>query len=65
MFVQSYPFPSKLWGYNLRVRKHGGGTVKLSAIQIKQTKPKEKDYKLFDGEGLFLLIKKTGQNTGV
>lgn len=34
--------------------------MKLSAMQIKQSKPTEKDYKLFDGEGLFLLIKKNG-----
>ncbi|MBK67892.1 MAG: integrase [Rickettsiales bacterium] len=34
--------------------------MKLSAIQVKSAKPKEKDYKLFDGEGLFLLVKKTG-----
>lgn len=35
--------------------------MKLSAIQVKQAKPKEKDYKLFDGEGLFLLIKTNGK----
>ena len=34
--------------------------MKLSAIQVKQAKPQEKDYKLFDGEGLFLLVKKNG-----
>jgi len=33
---------------------------KLTAITIKQAKPKEKDYKLFDGGGLFLLIRKDG-----
>jgi len=44
----------------LGVRFGHGGTVKLSAIQIKQAKSKEKDYKLFDGEGLFLLVKKNG-----
>ena len=35
--------------------------MRLSAIQIKTAKPKEKDYKLFDGEGLFLLVKKSGK----
>ena len=34
--------------------------MKLTAIQVKQAKVKEKDYKLFDGEGLFLLVKKNG-----
>jgi integrase len=34
--------------------------MKLSAIQVKQAKSQEKDYKLFDGEGLFLLVKKNG-----
>jgi integrase len=33
---------------------------KLSATQVKQTKPREKDYKLFDGKGLFLLVKTNG-----
>jgi integrase len=32
----------------------------LSAIQAKNAKPKERDYKLFDGKGLYLLIKKNG-----
>ena len=31
---------------------------KLTAITVKQAKPKEKDYKLFDGGGLFLLVRK-------
>lgn len=35
-------------------------TLPLTATQIKTTKPKEKDYKLFDGGGLFLLVAKTG-----
>ena len=34
--------------------------MKLTALQVKQAKPKENDYKLFDGEGLFLLVKKNG-----
>ena len=34
--------------------------MKLTAIQVKNAKPQEKDYKLFDGEGLFLLVKKNG-----
>ena len=36
------------------------GTNKLTATQIKQAKPREKDYKLFDGGGLYLLITKRG-----
>ena len=35
-------------------------TLPLTNIQIKSAKPKEKDYKLFDGGGLFLLVAKTG-----
>ncbi|MDP3302109.1 MAG: tyrosine-type recombinase/integrase [Sulfuricurvum sp.] len=34
--------------------------VPLSDTEIKKAKPKEKDYKLFDGGGLFLLIKPNG-----
>lgn len=33
---------------------------KLTAITVKQAKPKEKDYKIFDGGGLFLLVRKDG-----
>ncbi|MCC5856206.1 MAG: integrase arm-type DNA-binding domain-containing protein [Idiomarina sp.] len=32
--------------------------MKLTAKQVEATKPKEKDYKLFDGQGLYLLVKK-------
>ena len=32
----------------------------LTATQIKEIKPKEKDFKLFDGGGLFLLVTKRG-----
>lgn len=35
-------------------------TTSLTATQIKQAKPQDKDYKLFDGGGLFLLITKNG-----
>lgn len=35
-------------------------TIPLTNTEIKVAKAKEKDYKLFDGEGLFLLIAKTG-----
>ncbi len=35
-------------------------TLPLTNTQIKTSKPKEKDYKLFDGGGLFLLVAKTG-----
>ncbi|MEW5833295.1 MAG: integrase arm-type DNA-binding domain-containing protein [Campylobacterota bacterium] len=34
--------------------------VPLTDTEIKKAKPAEKDYKLFDGGGLFLLIKPTG-----
>jgi len=32
----------------------------LTELQIKQAKPRDKDYKLGDGNGLFLLVAKTG-----
>ena len=35
-------------------------TIPLSDTQIKKAKPKEKGYKLFDGDGLFLWISTTG-----
>lgn len=35
-------------------------TVPLTNTEIKSAKPKEKDYKLFDGGGLFLLVTKNG-----
>ena len=34
--------------------------MKLNARKVETAKPEEKDYKLFDGEGLFLLVKKNG-----
>lgn len=34
--------------------------VPLTNTKIKSAKPKEKDYKLFDGRGLFLIIAKSG-----
>ncbi|RXJ79484.1 integrase arm-type DNA-binding domain-containing protein [Arcobacter sp. F2176] len=34
--------------------------IPLTNIEIKSAKPKEKDYKLFDGGGLFLLVVKSG-----
>ncbi|MEH6552425.1 MAG: integrase arm-type DNA-binding domain-containing protein [Pseudomonadales bacterium] len=34
--------------------------MKLTATAVKQATPKEKDYKLSDGGGMFLLIKKNG-----
>lgn len=36
----------------------------LSDIKIKSTKAKEKDYKLFDGDGLFLLVTTKGHKYG-
>jgi len=35
-------------------------TTVLTATQTKQVKSKDKDYKLFDGGGLFLLVTKRG-----
>jgi len=35
-------------------------TKPLTATEIKTVKSKDKDYKLFDGGGLYLLVKKTG-----
>jgi len=35
-------------------------TTALTATQIKQAKPRDKDYKLNDGGGLYLLITKAG-----
>jgi len=32
--------------------------MKLTAKQVDAAKPKDKDYKLFDGQGLYLLVKK-------
>lgn len=34
--------------------------MKLIATQIKEAKPRDKDYKLSDGGGMYLLVKKTG-----
>ena len=34
--------------------------MKLNARQIESAKPGEKDYKLTDGNGLFLLVKSNG-----
>lgn len=34
--------------------------MKLNARKVETAKPEEKDYKLFDEEGLFLLVKKNG-----
>lgn len=34
--------------------------MKLTDLQVKNAKPKDKDYKLSDGEGLFLLVATTG-----
>ena len=35
--------------------------MKLTAIQVKAAKPKDKPYKLMDGSGLYLLINKAGR----
>lgn len=34
--------------------------MKLTVKQVDSSKPKEKDYKLFDGGGLYLLVTKSG-----
>lgn len=34
--------------------------MKLTATAIKQAKPRERDYKMGDGKGLYLLVKKSG-----
>lgn len=36
------------------------GIRNLSDLAVKNAKPKEKDYKLHDGNGLFLMVKKSG-----
>jgi integrase len=36
--------------------------MKLTVKQIEAAKPKDKDYKLFDGQGLYLLVKKAKYN---
>jgi hypothetical protein len=38
--------------------------MKLNARQVETAKPAEKDYKLPDGNGLILLVKPAGPNTG-
>lgn len=48
------------WGY---FRKEGKGVIPsmpLTDIKIKKAKPTEKNYKLADGEGLFVLVKTNG-----
>jgi hypothetical protein len=35
-------------------------TTPLTATEVKSTKPKDKDFKLFDGGGLYLLVTKSG-----
>jgi hypothetical protein len=37
----------------------------LTAIHVKEAKPSDKDQKLSDGEGMYLLIKKMVVNTGL
>jgi hypothetical protein len=39
-------------------------TIKpLTASQIERAKPKDKEYSLFDGEGLYLVIRPSGAKT--
>ena len=35
-------------------------TLPLSDLRCRSAKPRERDYKLFDGDGLFLLVKANG-----
>ncbi|SFC31806.1 Integrase [Microbulbifer thermotolerans] len=41
-------------------RHYWDSAMPLTEVQVKQAKPKEKDYKLGDGKGLFLLVTKAG-----
>ena len=48
------------WGYILllKIRYPQNGLMPLTNIQCKEASPKEKDYKLSDGKGLYLLVTK-------
>ncbi|PHM72520.1 integrase [Xenorhabdus sp. KJ12.1] len=37
--------------------------MKLTARQVETVKPQDRDFKLSDGGGLYLLVKTTGSNT--
>ena len=39
--------------------------VPLTDVQVKNAKPKAKDYKLSDGQGLYLFVRTTGGKPGV
>jgi hypothetical protein len=39
-------------------------TRPLTNNEILKAKPREKDYTLHDGDGLFLLVKASGKNSG-
>jgi hypothetical protein len=39
--------------------------MSLSHFQIEKAKPRDKPYRLFDGEGLHLLVKPTGRRSWV
>ena len=39
-------------------------TKKLSVFEIEKAKPKEKEFKLMDGDGLFLLVSRNGKKDG-
>ena len=52
VFLTAYQFALDLY-------RHMG----LTAIQVKEAKPSDKDHKLSDGEGMYLLVKKNGNNT--
>ncbi len=49
------------WGYlDNSYPQKGTPTMKLTAVKVRNAKPESKPYKLFDGKGLFLLVKPNG-----
>ncbi|MEA2047717.1 MAG: tyrosine-type recombinase/integrase, partial [Campylobacterota bacterium] len=60
---QAIEVVKKIEKHNESAKPKTRGSNKSKALNnkgIKGSKPKEKDYKLYDGEGLFLLVAKTG-----
>lgn len=49
------------WGAKPRIR--GGEMPVLTTTAIKNAKPDEKDYRIHDGGGLYLLVRKSGSKT--
>lgn len=50
------------WGKKQHIRGQRG-MAQLTATAIKNAKTNEKDYRMHDGNGLYLLVKKTGKKT--